>query len=120
MERKRKKYTRGLDNSGNIEGISNAILSQSRWECTPWAAEATSGLPAGPAACHGRPALLAAGRPQARAAGHGQDGWLVTGQPARPGLLKRDEHLKLGCKRDEAQFWNQYGGLTTTYCDPWG
>jgi hypothetical protein len=42
---------KGLDNSGNIEGISNAILPQSRRECTPWAAEATSIPPAGPAAC---------------------------------------------------------------------
>ena len=50
--------------------MSNAIV--------PWAAEATSLLPAGPAACQ-RPALVAAGRPQTRTAGHGQDGWLVTG-----------------------------------------
>ena len=48
--KERKKYATGLDNSGNIEGISNAIGPQSRWECTPWAAEATSIPPAGPAA----------------------------------------------------------------------
>ena len=43
--------------AGSI-GISNAILPQSRRECTPWAAEATSIPPAGPAACScGLPAL---------------------------------------------------------------
>jgi hypothetical protein len=37
--------------SPGSRGMSNAIVPQARWECTPWAAEATSILPAGPAAC---------------------------------------------------------------------
>ena len=31
--------------------MANARVPQAPWECTPWAAEATSLLPAGPAAC---------------------------------------------------------------------
>src|SRR4029434_72985 len=38
-------YARGLDNSGNIEGISNAILPQSRGECTLGVVEATGRIP---------------------------------------------------------------------------
>jgi len=42
----RKKWVKGLDNSGNIEGISYAIVPQSRRECTLWVVEATGRLPA--------------------------------------------------------------------------
>ena len=74
-------------------GISNAILSQSRWECTPWAAEATSILPAGPAACQWLASPVGSRQatgPRRRARPGRVAG---DGQPARLGRLKRDERL---------------------------
>jgi hypothetical protein len=81
-----KNYARGLDHSGNIEGISNAIVPQSRWECTPWAAEATSILPAGPAACQ-RLASPVGSRQATGPRRRARPGRVAgDGQPARLGL----------------------------------
>src|SRR5262249_47018163 len=68
-------------------GILNAIVPQSRWECTLWAAEATSILPAGPAACQRLASPVGSWQatgPRRRArpgrvAGDGQPGWLELG-----------------------------------------
>jgi hypothetical protein len=99
--------------------ISNAIVPQSRWEYTPWAAEATSLLPAGPAAC---PRLASpVGSRQAtgprrrarlgRAAGDGQPvrlerGWPLRGprtgktpDPSASRLLSRMSRLRIAVPR---------------------
>ena len=64
-----------------------------RRECTPWAAEATSLLPAGPAACQWLASPV--GRRQATGPRRRARPGRVAGdgQPARLGLLKRDERL---------------------------
>jgi hypothetical protein len=58
-EWREKTYARGLDNSGNIEGTSNAIVPQSRRECILWAAEVQT-HPLLRRRCRGGPALQAA------------------------------------------------------------
>src|SRR5262249_33800531 len=72
-------------------GMSHAIVPQARWECTPWAAEATSILPAGGAACP-RLASLGGSRQATSPRRRAQPGrGAGDGQPARLGLGTYDK-----------------------------
>ena len=77
---------KGLDNSGNIEGISNAIVPQSRRECTLWVGEATGRLPTPRAR---RLAVRPAGSKQAA-------GWR-----ALPGILAWSDGQRTPASRSE-------------------
>jgi hypothetical protein len=70
---------------------SDAIVPQSRWEYSPWAAEATSILPAGPAACQ-RLASPVGSRQATGPRRRARPGRVAgDGQPARLGLGTYDK-----------------------------
>jgi hypothetical protein len=71
--------------------MANASVPQARWECTPWAAEATSLLPAGPAACQ-RLASPGGSRQATDPHRRARPGRVAgDGQPARLGLGTYDK-----------------------------